>query len=261
MLASLTIARRFRGPLNSANGGYAAGLLAQAVGEGGVEVTLRLPPPLDRPLQVTRDGERVLLQRRGCARRRGPPRRARGSPRQRRRASPRRTRRPARSAAGARRSSTSASSVAGVMTARASTSMPDGCRAATTSSSRRPGSRARSVPEIVWAAIDCPGAYALRGEGRGEPLLARMTARVDRLPDDGERCVVVGWPLDADGRKRNAGTALYGADGAPIAVSRQLWIEPRGHRRPAKPRSSRACAPSGRRAARRPRRRRGRDPR
>src|SRR6478736_3247527 len=67
MVAPLTIARRFRGPRTSANGGYASGLLAQAAaalglddGEG-IEVTLRLPPPLERPLAVTRDGDRVLL--------------------------------------------------------------------------------------------------------------------------------------------------------------------------------------------------------
>ena len=82
-------------------------------------------------------------------------------------------------------------------------------------------------PEIVWAAIDCPGAYALRGDGRGEPLLARITARIDRLPVEGERCIVAAWPLDADGRKRNAATVLYGEDGTVHAVSRQLWIEPR----------------------------------
>ncbi len=87
---------------------------------------------------------------------------------------------------------------------------------------------AREVsPEIVWAAIDCPGAYALRGEGRGEPLLARITASVDRLPREAERCVVVGWALEDGARKRHAATALYGEDGAPLAVSRQLWIEPR----------------------------------
>ena len=62
MLASLTITRRFRGPRTSANGGYAAGLLAQAVGAAAVEVTLRLPPPLERALTVTREGERVLLR-------------------------------------------------------------------------------------------------------------------------------------------------------------------------------------------------------
>jgi hypothetical protein len=67
MLAPLTIGRRFRGPRTSANGGYASGLLAQAAQElglddgSGVEVTLRLPPPLERPLDVLRDGNRALL--------------------------------------------------------------------------------------------------------------------------------------------------------------------------------------------------------
>lgn len=88
--------------------------------------------------------------------------------------------------------------------------------------------RAREVaPEIVWAAIDCPGAYAVGEPGRGEPLLARITARIDRLPEDGEPCVVVGWALGVDGRKLHAATALAGADGRTIAASRQLWIEPR----------------------------------
>ena len=32
--------------------------------------------------------------------------------------------------------------------------------------------------EFVWAAIDCPGAYAVGAEGRGDIVLGRMTARV-----------------------------------------------------------------------------------
>ena len=43
----MTIDRRYRGPLHSANGGYAAGLLGSRLG-GAAEVTLRLPPPLER---------------------------------------------------------------------------------------------------------------------------------------------------------------------------------------------------------------------
>ena len=58
-------------------------------------------------------------------------------------------------------------------------------------------------------------------------VLGRMTARVDRLPEEGERCVVVGWPLGEDGRKLFAGTALYGASGDVLAVARQVWILPR----------------------------------
>ena len=81
--------------------------------------------------------------------------------------------------------------------------------------------------EIVWAAIDCPGAYAVGAEGRGETVLGRMAARVDRLPAEGEPCVVVSWPLEEDGRKLFAGTALLSADGDVLAVARQTWIVPR----------------------------------
>ncbi len=50
----ITLPRRYRGPLTSANGGYACGRLARFVDADEVEVTLRLPPPLDRPLAVER---------------------------------------------------------------------------------------------------------------------------------------------------------------------------------------------------------------
>ena len=82
-------------------------------------------------------------------------------------------------------------------------------------------------PGVIWAAIDCPGAYAAGDPGRGEVVLGRMTARIDRLPEEGEPCVVAGWPLGEDRRKLFAGTALYGRDGTPLAVARQVWILPR----------------------------------
>ena len=50
-MVSLVIDRRFRGPPNSANGGYVCGCLARHVA-GDAEVTLRAPPPLERPLDV-----------------------------------------------------------------------------------------------------------------------------------------------------------------------------------------------------------------
>ena len=61
---------------------------------------------------------------------------------------------------------------------------------------------------------------------RGETLLGRFAARIDELPDVGERCVVVGWPLGEEGRKLYAGTALYGEDGRPLARARATWIAP-----------------------------------
>ena len=87
---------------------------------------------------------------------------------------------------------------------------------------------AREVsPEVVWAAIDCPGAWAVGGPGRGEIVLGRMNAEIRRLPEEGEQCVVAAWPLGEDGRKLHAGTALLSPEGEVLAVARQTWIAPK----------------------------------
>ena len=57
----LVIARRFRGPAGSGNGGYTCGVVAAALGDGPAEVTLRLPPPLDRPLRVEPRGGGIAV--------------------------------------------------------------------------------------------------------------------------------------------------------------------------------------------------------
>src|SRR5580765_2437622 len=49
---AIVIVRRFRGPDESGNGGYSAGLFAPAHGGDVVEVTLRLPPPLETALEL-----------------------------------------------------------------------------------------------------------------------------------------------------------------------------------------------------------------
>ena len=82
-------------------------------------------------------------------------------------------------------------------------------------------------PEILWSAIDCPGAFAVGFSDRGETVLGRMTARVIRLPVEGERCVSLGWPLGDEGRKLYAGTALSSEAGELLALARQTWIVPR----------------------------------
>ncbi len=55
MADSVTIERRFRGPRDSAHGGYACGLLAELVEAPGAAASLRAPPPLERPLQISLD--------------------------------------------------------------------------------------------------------------------------------------------------------------------------------------------------------------
>jgi len=220
----VTIDRRYRGPRTSANGGYAAGLLGARLGAA-AEVTLRLPPPLERALTVRRDGDRLVLEDGDVL--------------------------VAEATAGDPDVAPPAPVDVGVAEAAGegvgAWGPPDfaecfvcGVRGDGTGLGIHPGPVpgrnglvattwvARDVtPEVVWAAIDCPGAYAAGDPGRGQMVLGRMTARVDRLPLDGEPCVVVGWPLGEEGRKLFAGTALYGASGDVLAVARQVWILPR----------------------------------
>lgn len=68
----LTVPRRFRGPAESANGGWLAGTLAEALNgkRSAVEVTLRAPTPLDAELRLEHlansaslyDGEKLLAE-------------------------------------------------------------------------------------------------------------------------------------------------------------------------------------------------------
>jgi hypothetical protein len=221
---TVTIDRRYRGPLTSANGGYAAGVLGARIGAA-AEVTLRLPPPLERPLRVREAGERLVLEdgdrlvAEGIAR--DPDIVAPPPP----------TAEEASAASvgveawgppgfaecfvcGTRADGSGLGIHAGPVPGR------DGLVAAAWVARE-------AAPEIVWAAIDCPGAYAAGDPGRGEVVLGRMTARIDRLPNEGELCIVVGWPLGEEGRKLFAGTALYGEALEVLAVARQVWILPR----------------------------------
>jgi hypothetical protein len=50
-MASIIIDKRYCGPPNSGNGGYVCGRLARHI-PGGAEITLRAPPPLEKPLDV-----------------------------------------------------------------------------------------------------------------------------------------------------------------------------------------------------------------
>lgn len=219
---TLTIARRYRGPLHSGNGGYTAGRLAAYV-EGPAEVTLRMPPPLDRPLTVEVEDGRVLLLAGGEL------------------------------VADARPHAPDVDLPEPVTVAEAEDAASRAVRfggenfSECFSCGARPDDglcihvgpvagrdlhaapwKAREVTsEVVWAAIDCAGAYAVGGPGRGEVVLGRMAAEILRLPCEGEQCVVVAWPLGEDGRKLYAGTALLAADGELLARARQTWIAPR----------------------------------
>ena len=85
----------------------------------------------------------------------------------------------------------------------------------------------RALPEFVWAVMDCPTYFAIYREGRPLSFLGRMTARIDAPVIAGDEHVVIAWPISADGRKHQAGSAVLSADGDVLATARVLMIEPR----------------------------------
>jgi hypothetical protein len=221
----LVIDRHFRGPTGSANGGYTCGVLASLL-HGPAEVTLRLPPPLERPLDVDwqddrrrielRDGEALVAEATAADVELEPP-----DP------IPFEAAAAAELPEGDKESAFPECFVCGWarddgLRIYAGPVRDGGLVAATWTP--RPQ---HVAPEFVWAALDCPGAYAVHGGVRGAPVLGRLAARVEHLPHAGERCVVIAWPLGDEGRKLYAGTAVYGEDGRVLGAARATWIAPR----------------------------------
>jgi hypothetical protein len=218
----VVIDRKFRGPTDSANGGYTCGLLASFM-HGPAEVTLRLPPPLERPLAVAtdgrvelRDGDAVVAEALSAELELDIP-----DP------IPFGEAAAAELPEGDRESAFPECFVCGW-------AREDGMRIYPGPVEGRKVFAATWIPhddlissEFVWAALDCPGAYALHFGQRGNPVLGRLTARVERLPHPAERCVVMAWPLGEEGRKLYAGTAVFGEDGRTLGAARATWIVPR----------------------------------
>jgi hypothetical protein len=221
-METLTIDARFNGPDGSANGGYTCGRIAALLG-GAAEVTLRSPPPLERALAVERDGDGLRILDGATLIAEAMP----GSVELDVSDPP--------SWVDAERARARYPGFAEHAFPRCFVCGPD----------REPGDGLRIFagplgdgrfaatwqpnevrPELVWAALDCPGAIAVGFPDRGETLLGRFAVTIDELPQTGECCIVLAWPLGEDGRKLDAGTALFGEDGRALATARATWIAP-----------------------------------
>ena len=229
MSPGFVIERRYRGPEGSGNGGYTCGLVAGFV-EGAAEVTLRNPPPLDTMLEVRPvpngvdvfAGEVLIAEGRSIVWQdlEVPP-------------SPTPAEAEAGRAAytGYRRHAFPTCFVCG-------TDRDDGMEIhAGKVKGRRvwaspfypdttlPNQSGRLVLEMVWSALDCPGAWAMERALQDRPVvLGRMAAIIEGpvLAESGY--VAIGWPLGAEGRKLFSGTALFDAAGNRLGVARQTWI-------------------------------------
>jgi hypothetical protein len=213
----MIIAERFNGPPTSGHGGYSAGVFASIADTGGsVEVTLRLPPPLNEPLtvvgtQIHTPGGDVVAEVGSV-----PPVEVVVPP------------------------------VTYEEAVEASASYPGftehpfptcyGCGPARADGLRVfPGrladgrtAAALVIPaapsrETVWAALDCPGGWAAVMSGRIS-VLGRFAVDIAALPEQGDRCVVMGEVVSRQGRKTLVHTTLYGPAGQILATARATWI-------------------------------------
>ncbi len=235
MSESVTIPARFNGPLESGNGGYSAGALAAFL-EGSVEVSLRRPVPLDTALRVSRGDDGGVLAFDGedlVAEARPVPDFELEVPE------------PV-------DVETARTAMAGY---RGKTDGPfSNCFVCSRAREDTLGIHAGPVegrelvatpwtppqwaddgpgyvrPEIVWAVLDCPAyfaAYMHYPEPLPPAVLARFTGRLDAPVPVDEEHVVIAWPLEADGRKHQAGVAVVSAGGEVLARALALLIEPR----------------------------------
>jgi hypothetical protein len=227
----VVIERRFRGPPDSAHGGYTCGLVAERVEAPCTTVSLRMPPPLEQPLDVHRgDDGTVALRAAGNVVAEGGPMDAQldvpapvslHEAREASAGSPWRARHPFPGCfgCGPERSQDDAIAVVmGPVTGR------DVFAAPWTPRPDFAGEDGILAPRFVWAALDCPtGSVAVRFDVPA--VLARLTARLVEPIVAGRPHTVVAWLIGRDGRKHHGGAAIHGPDGELCAWSVGLWIE------------------------------------
>jgi hypothetical protein len=231
---SVSIPARFNGPLTSGNGGYCAGVFASFLPDGGAELSLRRPVPLDTALDVVLGsaGEVRVLEEDALVAEAHPapavditlpapvdPAEARAA------AARYRGRRdgPFCRCFVCGRARVDAFGVfAGAVEGRELVASP------WTPAPWTAGPGGVVLPELVWAVLDCPTYFASYPTGDlPVSVLARLTARLDRPIVAGEEHVVIAWPIADDGRTRHAGSAILSSEGEVLAVARALLIEPR----------------------------------
>ena len=225
------IERRFRGPPDSGHGGYVSGVVAGLL-DGTAEVTLRKPVPLDRPMDVerpetgrvaVRDGDTLIAEAVAADLEIATP------------APP--TLKEAEDAA--RRSiGFDDNPFPACFCCGHERKTGDGLRIFPGPLDRTGMVAAPWVPHAslgggdgtvknayLWAALDCPSGWAVIRKDNPRVLLGRFAVRVDGNPPCGAPCVVVAWPVAADGRKLHSGSAIFSETGELWAAAKATWIK------------------------------------
>jgi hypothetical protein len=230
---TLVIARRFCGPPKSGNGGYVCGRLAAHV-PGAAVVRLKAPPPLETELRIESSGAGVKLLD-GTAEI-GEARAADAGWTLPIPAAPTyaQAQEAAKSCIGFKRHAFPRCFVCGPQRAAGDGlcifpgELPGGDMVAApwVPDASLADAAGKVSDEFLWAALDCSSGFAVMPIPEGKAiLLGELCASIRAEIAPGEECVVIGWRLQIDGRKRIAGSAVFSASGAPVAAGRATWIE------------------------------------
>ena len=229
-MATIRIERRFRGPPLTGNGGYVAGLVAAALGGTNCTVTLKSAPPLERDLTLAAEDAVATLSEDDTVVVTAaqepvdidvpaPP-----SLEAAREAEPRFTGLSSHIFPGCFVCGPDRQSGDGMRIFPGAVGDPAHQVAATwTPDEGLAGEDGVVRPEFVWAALDCPGYFAVEDKA-GLALLGRMAATIHRPVRVGAELVVTGWPIESEGRKHRVGSALHDADGNLLAAATATWI-------------------------------------
>lgn len=224
---TIRIPARFNGPPTSGNGGYVCGLLGSCLG-GAAEVTLHVPPPLERSLSVVQhhdrvelcDGDTLIAEGTTAAVDLTPPARVRLEDAE-------------RAVAGYR--GFVAHAFPTCVVCGPDREVGDGLRlfpgpvegtpvvaAPWVPAEDLAGVDGRVASPIVWAALDCPSYFG--GPVGVLALLGRLAVDIRRPVLAGEPHVVLGWGRGSERRKHYAAAAVMDVHGEVLAVSRATWI-------------------------------------
>ena len=77
-------------------------------------------------------------------------------------------------------------------------------------------------PVFLWAALDCPSFFGVAAPYVA--VLGRMTARLHHPLRAGDRAVSLGWREEVKERKAIGCSAVFGQDGRLVAEARCIWV-------------------------------------
>jgi hypothetical protein len=78
--------------------------------------------------------------------------------------------------------------------------------------------------EFVWAALDCPGAFAAMLEMPRVIVLGKLAVTIMKDIQADARCIAIGWNIAQEGRKHLTGTAVFSETGGLCAKAKATWI-------------------------------------